>query len=156
MTRTRIIQEIKAVRQRRLNGETPYPKITPTNDMAEQIYHSFCLLKKKKSLQYILMYFEYGEHAHHNTQGFGRKRYMFRSIYKIFRYDLEIILHLQNIGNNDLRALTIQDWKKIRQETAFDDDDLEDPRVFTMNQNREQFEVHPHINQSTNPTTDSF
>src|SRR3954468_23721526 len=121
MTRTHIIQEIKAARQRRLNGETPYPKITPVIDMAEQIHQIFQMIKKKRSLQYLLIYFEFGEHAHHNAQGFRRKRYMFRSIYKIFRYDLEILLHLQNIRNNDLRALTIQNWKKICQETAFDD-----------------------------------
>src|SRR3954467_5042045 len=121
MPQTRIIQEFKAARQRRLNGETAYPKIDLTSSIAEQFNHGIQLIKKKNNLQHLLMYFEYGQYADHRTQGLGRNRLMIRSIYKIFKNDPQSILHIQNITNDDLRSTTIKEWKKIRQETALDD-----------------------------------
>src|SRR3954468_14679220 len=110
MSPTRVIQEFKAARQRRLNGETPYPRIDPTANLAEQFEESIQRLNKKKNLQHLMLYFDYGEYTTHNVLGFSKNRHMIRSIYKIFKNDPQSILHVQNLTNNDLRAIKTKEW----------------------------------------------
>src|SRR3954471_23368538 len=104
MPQTRIIQEFKAARQRRLNGETAYPRIDLTGNLAAQFNHGIQLIKKKNNLQHLLLYFEYGEHANRTAQEFGRNRHMIRSIYKIFKNDPQSLLHVRNLTNEDLKT----------------------------------------------------
>src|SRR3954465_10669960 len=133
MPQTRIIQEFKAVRQRRLNGETAYPRIDLSGNLAAQFNHSIQLIKTKNNLQHLLLYFDYGEHATHTAQEFGRNRHMIRSIYKIFKHDPQSLLHIRNITNEELKKTTIKEWKRISQKTALEPEDpLDNPRAFNV------------------------